>query len=130
MLKTTLSRQSRLCLAAARNVQVASKVASRPVPQSFLAPRTRIVSRNAISVLSRSQPRLYSTEAAEAAHTDAPTEPAKEARVHREVSKFSEMPQIGVYEPIVSAITRGFKYEDMTDVQRLTINAALDGKDM
>jgi ATP-dependent RNA helicase MSS116 len=77
-------------------------------------------------VLSRFQPRLYSTDAAEAA--TAP-EPAQE-RVQRDVSKFADLAQLNVHESIVKAITQDFGYEDMTDVQRLTINAALAGKDM
>ncbi|KAB5532762.1 P-loop containing nucleoside triphosphate hydrolase protein [Coniochaeta sp. 2T2.1] len=127
MLKTTLSRQSRLCFAAARNVQLITKVASRPVAQSLLAPSRRIISKNALSVLSTFQPRLYSTDAAEAAATP---EPAQEPRVQREVAKFADLQQLNVHPNIVDVITKDFGYEDMTDVQRLTINAALAGKDM
>lgn len=77
-------------------------------------------------MLSRFQPRLYSTDAAEAT---AATEPAQE-RVHREVSRFTDLTQLNVHPSIVDAITKDFGYQDMTDVQRLTINAALAGKDM
>lgn len=126
MLKTTISRQSRLCFAAARNVQLVTRVATRPVAQSLLAPSTRILSKNAISVLSRIQPRLYSTEAAEATATQ---EPAPE-RAQRQVAQFGDLTELNVHDSIVHAITKDFGYQDMTDVQRLTINAALAGKDM
>jgi ATP-dependent RNA helicase MSS116 len=46
------------------------------------------------------------------------------------VSKFADLTQLNVHPSIVDAITKDFGYEDMTDVQRLTINAALAGKDM
>ncbi|OIW32122.1 DEAD-domain-containing protein [Coniochaeta ligniaria NRRL 30616] len=128
MLKTTLSRQSRLCFAAARNARLVTRVASRPVAQSLLAPSTRIISKNALSVLSSFQPRLYSTDAAEAEATET-SEPAKE-RVQQDISRFGDLTQINVHPSIVDAITKDFGYENMTDVQRLTINAALAGKDM
>lgn len=81
-------------------------------------------------MLSRVQPRLYSTDAAEATATPTPAEQRSEQRVQREVSKFTDLTQINVHPSIVDAITKDFGYEDMTDVQRLTINAALAGKDM
>lgn len=130
MWKNTLSRQSRLCrlpLAAARNVQLVSKVTSRPLSQS-LAPRTNITSPRALSALSRFQPRLYSTDAA----TATATEPASEAPQESSgpITKFSDLKKLGVNDAIVSAITEDFGYENMTDVQSATINAALKGKDM
>ncbi|KAH8912532.1 DEAD-domain-containing protein [Coniochaeta sp. PMI_546] len=125
-MKTTLSRQSRLCFAAARNAQLVTRIASRPVAQSLLAPSRRIISKNALSVLSTFQPRLYSTDAAEATAT---SQPAQE-RVQQEISRFGDLTQLNVHPSIVDAITNDFGYQDMTDVQRLTINAALAGKDM
>jgi ATP-dependent RNA helicase MSS116 len=128
MWKNTLSRQSRLCrlpLAAARNVQLGSKITSRPLSQA-LAPRTNITSRSALSALTRFQPRLYSTDATTA------TEPAPVAPQESSgpITKFADLKKLGVHDSIVSAITKDFGYESMTDVQSATINAALKGKDM
>jgi ATP-dependent RNA helicase MSS116 len=96
------------------------------VAQSLVAPSTRLLSKNALSVLSTFQPRLYSTDAAEATSTP---EPAQQ-RSQEPISTFGELTKLDVHPSIVHQITHGFGYEAMTDVQRLTINAALAGKDM
>lgn len=128
MWKNTLSRQSRLCrlpVTAARQVQLVSKITSRPLTQA-IASRTNITSISALSALSRFQPRLYSTESATA---EATPEVAPE-RSNEPVTKFRDLRRLGVHENIVEALVRDFKYEDMTEVQSATINAALKGKDM
>lgn len=129
MLKNTLSRQSRLCrlplAAAARQVQTVSRITSRPLSQ-IVTPRTNITSISALSALSRFQPRLYSTEAAAATETA----PEQSQQPTGPVTKFADLKKLGVDDSIVYNITDGFGYENMTDVQSATINAALKGKDM
>jgi ATP-dependent RNA helicase MSS116 len=128
MWKNTLSRQGRLCrlpLTAARQVQLVSKITSRPLTQAIV-PRTNITSTSALSALSRFQPRLYSTDAATA---EATPEVAPQ-RSTEPVTKFQDLRKLDVHENIVEALVRDFKYEDMTEVQSATINAALKGKDM
>jgi ATP-dependent RNA helicase MSS116 len=102
-----------------------SKITSRPLTQA-IAPRTNITSTSALSALSRFQPRLYSTEAATA---EATPEVAPQ-RSTEPVTKFQDLRKLDVHENIVEALVRDFKYEDMTEVQSATINAALKGKDM
>ncbi|KAI1809620.1 DEAD-domain-containing protein [Poronia punctata] len=46
------------------------------------------------------------------------------------VSKFSQLSQLGVNDGLVRALTQGMGYENMTEVQAMTINSALKGVDM
>ncbi|KAH7030868.1 P-loop containing nucleoside triphosphate hydrolase protein [Microdochium trichocladiopsis] len=46
------------------------------------------------------------------------------------ITKFSDLPKLGVDQKLVDALVHGMKYEDMTDVQSLTINSALRGVDL
>ena len=46
------------------------------------------------------------------------------------ITRFADLSQLGVNPTLVSAITRGMGYENMTDVQSQTIQPALAGKDV
>ncbi len=123
MMKTSLLRQ-----AAARRAIAAA--AARPVrlalrPSSGLLSLSRPV-HPAASLVCRpvgsSLPRFYSSESAAAEATEgSPNGP---------ITQFKDMAQLGVHERIVSSITDGMGYQDMTAVQSMTINAALAGKDV
>jgi len=71
--------------------------------------------------------RLYSAESA-AAQTNRKDEFA--AVDSADVTRFSELPKLGVNEGLVRALTQGMRYENMTEVQSMTINSALKGVDM
>lgn len=45
-------------------------------------------------------------------------------------TRFSELLQLGVHQNLVDALTRGMGYDNMTEVQSMTINAALKGTDL
>jgi len=47
-----------------------------------------------------------------------------------QITKFSELSSAGVHPNIEFAITKGMGYDDMTSVQSMTLNAALEGKDL
>lgn len=71
--------------------------------------------------------RLYSTESAAAqANREGEFAPVAEAPI----SRFSELGKLGVNQGLVDALTRGMGYENMTEVQSMTINSALKGVDM
>lgn len=47
-----------------------------------------------------------------------------------DITKFRDMASVGVHEKLIKAIVDGMKYEDMTQVQSMTIKPALQGKDL
>jgi ATP-dependent RNA helicase MSS116, mitochondrial len=47
-----------------------------------------------------------------------------------QITKFSQLSGAGVHPNLEAAITRGMGFEDMTDVQSLTLKGALSGKDV
>jgi ATP-dependent RNA helicase MSS116 len=119
MMKTSLLRQAaaaRVALAV-RPAQAAFRVSSTALPFSRSSPNSPAVYRPASSLL-----RFYSSESAAPATTDG-------ARPGR-ITRFADLPQIGVHERLVASLTRGMKYETMTEVQSSTINAALAGRDV
>lgn len=46
------------------------------------------------------------------------------------ITRFADLPRLGVHDRLVNSLTNVLKYETMTDVQSMTINAALAGKDV
>lgn len=69
--------------------------------------------------------RFYSSEAV------AQATPAKENAVPSgRVTRFDDLEKLGVNPQLVSAITKGMGYTDMTEVQSLTINQAMRGTDL
>ncbi|KAK1993505.1 DEAD/DEAH box helicase [Colletotrichum falcatum] len=61
--------------------------------------------------------RLYSSEAATSDTSGLTT-------------KFADLPKLGVHEQLVDTITKGMKYENMSDIQSKTIESALKGMDL
>lgn len=77
------------------------------------------------SVLRLIPQRAYSAESA------ATRENNSQANVSSEIiTKFADLPKLGVDQRLVDALTRGMQYETMTDVQTKTINPALRGVDL
>jgi len=46
------------------------------------------------------------------------------------ITKFADLDRLGVDQRLISALVQGMRYTDMTDVQSLTINPALQGLDL
>jgi len=119
MMKTSLLRQA----AATRVV-----LAVRPAQASFRASSAALSlsrsSRTATAVYrsSSSLLRFYSSESAA-------RKPSTNASSNL-VTRFSDLPELGVHENLVHSLTKGLGYDSMTDVQTMTINAALAGKDV
>ena len=118
MMKSSVMRQARLC-------RVALQAANRLHISSRLSPSVSALSVSARCPVPfqaiRSLPRFYSSE------TAASESPAESPEL---TTRFADLVKLGVHPKLVEAITRGMKYEDMTQVQSLTISPALKGKDL
>ncbi|KAF7521272.1 hypothetical protein G7054_g12493 [Neopestalotiopsis clavispora] len=110
MFKTSLPRHARL-----GNVSLQSSAA-----QQLSIARSPLRSACLQSIATR----LYSSEAVAEKQQD------DSSVGSQRITKFADLPQLGVHPSLVSAITEGMRYEDMTDVQSLTINSALRGVDL
>lgn len=118
MMRTSLLRQaaaSRVALAA-RPAQAALRASSAALAIASPSQRVAAVYRPASSLL-----RFYSGESA-AAHP--------EQSGSQLITRFADLTTIGVHPQLTDAITKGMGYETMTDVQAMTINPALAGKDV
>ena len=119
MMKTSLLRQAaatRVALAV-RPAQAAFRASSAALALSRTPRAAAAVYRPASSLL-----RFYSSESA-APQTDAGAPSGL-------ITRFADLDQLGVHSHIVRSLTQGLGYETMTDVQSMTINAALAGKDV
>ncbi|KAK4197223.1 P-loop containing nucleoside triphosphate hydrolase protein [Triangularia verruculosa] len=116
MMKTSILRHA----AAARVALTARplQLAARSSPSAFAITQTPLKAsyRPFNSLL-----RFYSSESAARQETATPS---------GRVTKFRDLETLGVNNALVKSITEGMKYEDMTEVQSMTINAALAGKDL
>ncbi|KAK7748551.1 hypothetical protein SLS53_000571 [Cytospora paraplurivora] len=62
-------------------------------------------------------------------YSEAAAESRKEGQAGR-VTRFADLEALGVHENILKAILEDMQYETMTDVQSMSINPALQGKDI
>lgn len=121
MFKRQLLRQARAC----RGLRVSPS--SLLALGSGLAPRTATTCRPAVLTASVSRQiiqRAYSSAAA-AAESD-----NNGGNTNGLITRFADLSTLGVHESLISAITKGMGYETMTDVQSMSINPALQGKDL
>lgn len=121
MLKRQLLRQARAC----RGLRASPS--SLLALGSGLAPRTAAACRPAVLTASISRQliqRAYSNAAA-AAESD-----NNGGNTTGLITRFADLSALGVHESLISAITQGMGYETMTDVQSMSINPALQGKDL
>lgn len=121
MFRRQLLRQARACrgLRASPSSLLASG--------STLAPRTATTHRPALLTASISRQiiqRAYSSAAA-TAESDSNGENSNGL-----ITRFADLTTLGVHDSLIGAITQGFGYEKMTDVQSMSINPALQGKDL
>ncbi|KAK8060277.1 hypothetical protein PG996_010207 [Apiospora saccharicola] len=128
MFKASLQRHVRLGHAVARR-QISALSSTRGICFQTLEQHTGRLSQpigtQSISLRCLSQ-RLYSQSAAAPQTYDN----AGSASTPELITKFGDLSKLGVHPRLVEAITVGMKYEDMTDVQTKTINAALNGVDL
>lgn len=120
MLKRQVLRQARACRA----------LRPSSLPLSILTPgatsRLSAACKPAVLTASlRSQfiARGYASASAEAASPSGASSSGL-------ITRFGDLSSIGVHENILRAITQDMGYVDMTDVQAMSINPALQGKDM
>ncbi|KAK0715749.1 P-loop containing nucleoside triphosphate hydrolase protein [Lasiosphaeris hirsuta] len=122
MLKTSVVRQARLAASrVALNTTRSVQIASRPLLSSSALTSTP----RALAVLHRSfSPflRYYSSEAT-AADDELPSTAGL-------VTKFADLSTLNVHPKLVNSIVDGMGYENMTEVQSMTISPALVGKDL
>ncbi|KAH6635332.1 P-loop containing nucleoside triphosphate hydrolase protein [Chaetomium sp. MPI-SDFR-AT-0129] len=121
MMKTSLLRQaaaSRVALAVRPAHAAALRASSAALALSHTTRSAATVYRPATSLI-----RFYSSESA------APRE-YRDGTPTTRITRFADLPQLNIHERLVSSITRGMSYENMTEVQSLTINAARAGKDV
>lgn len=120
MMKTSVLRQAAVCRIAltAHPVHAAFRASSAALALSRSAQPVSTGLYRAASAL----PRFYSSEAA-AERESGEVQP-------KLITRFQDLAALGVHERLITSITRNMRYETMTDVQSLTINPALAGKDM
>ncbi|KAL2267639.1 hypothetical protein VTJ83DRAFT_4916 [Remersonia thermophila] len=123
MMKTGLLRHAaaaRLAVAAVRPAQLSSIRASSAVLSASRASSSPLACRPAApAVLAR----FYSAASASAAASSS-------AGSSEPITRFTDLPKLGVSDSLVRSITQGMGYENMTPIQSMTINAALAGKDV
>ncbi|KAI0478889.1 DEAD-domain-containing protein [Xylariaceae sp. FL0804] len=128
MFKTSLQRQVRLGQVARRQI---AALAARPLRPQSLAASGPTPARTPLRLTRSLQTsaKLYSYESASAT--------AKEARRDEfapppgaPVTRFGELEDLGVHPKLVQSVTRGMGYDNMTEVQSMTINPAMKGVDL
>lgn len=130
MFKAAMQRQVRLGNVARRQLSTLSPLRTARIQtleqQSCRKTAVPFTSQSALArqVLSR----LYSNEsAARSSDANAESAPAGSKEL---VTRFADLSKLGVHPSLISAITEGMNYETMTDVQTMTVNAALNGVDL
>jgi hypothetical protein len=130
-------RRSVLVARPAISSPLAISLPRRPVRCQSSAIAARTAAASALSVSRR----LYSSSAAEGPQTEVyPADPSTETEAEASeksipgedgpITRFRDLSKLGVNETLIRAIAEGMGYETMTEVQAMTINAALEGKDM
>ncbi|KAK0722234.1 P-loop containing nucleoside triphosphate hydrolase protein [Lasiosphaeria miniovina] len=122
-MKTSVLRQVAVCRVAAlgaRRVHIASKTTTSAYAITQ-APRVLGATFRPLNHLNHLQ-RTYSTEATADAVADAASPDL--------VKRFADLSRLNVNPALVDAITKGMQYENMTDVQSMTISPALTGRDI
>lgn len=134
MLKSALSRQSRLCRLpiTARPLQLASQIPTRSLLARSTQSRTSAVSSYGLPGLWTRSYSALANATAPAGEAEHSAEGAAEGAAETDglVTRFENLSSLGVHENVVRSITEGMGYETMSQVQSMTIQPALSGKDM
>lgn len=120
MLKRQLLRQARTCRGLRASPSVSGLIFNAsPTPSASYKPAvlSTSISRHIIS-------RNYSSDAAAAAQSQ------DGGKQSGNITRFADLTQLGVHPNILKSIVDDMGYESMTDVQSMSINPALQGKDM
>ncbi|GAP82466.2 putative dead box RNA helicase protein [Rosellinia necatrix] len=128
MFKASIQRQVRLgyvarqlcTLSSRRNIRTEHLAVLHQAPASSQPALRHLIPQQALS-------RLYSTESA-AAQVNGEDDSAQHSS--GPITRFSELSRLGVNNALIDALTRGMGYDSMTEVQTMSINAALEGTDM
>lgn len=118
MFKRQLLRQARACRGVRASPSSLLSLGSGAAPRFSTSVRPAVL---ASSIGRQIISRNYSAEAAES---------RKEGGQSGRVTRFADLEALGVHENILKAILDDMQYETMTDVQSMSINPALQGKDM
>lgn len=98
---------------------------TRPVALKSIAQSSQSALRAPVSINAF---RLYSSEAAAAAAE--PSAETSQKAAPALTTRFEDLEKLGVHRNLVDTITKGMKYETMSDVQSKTIEPALKGTDL
>jgi len=118
MMKTSLMRQAAVCRVALTALPGRATFRASPAAALALPRSAATLYRPSASLI-----RFYATEQAVSSRESNPEPPAL-------VTRFEDLHTLGVNERLIHSITKGMRYETMTEVQSLTINPALRGKDV
>ncbi|KAL1842881.1 hypothetical protein VTJ49DRAFT_3898 [Mycothermus thermophilus] len=110
---------ARLAAAAVRPAQLSSSIRASSAALSISRASSSPLARRPAAVLAR----FYSAAA------PSPAQPSSDAS-SEPITRFADLPKLGVSDSLVRSITQGMGYENMTPIQAMTINAALAGKDV
>lgn len=120
MFKRQLLRQARACRSVRASPSSLWALGSGAAPKPSTTYRPAVL---ATSIGRQIIARSYSGTSAAAATQN-------ETSSNGSITRFADLRSLGVHENIVRAIVDDMKYETMTDVQAMSINPALRGKDM
>lgn len=118
MFKRQLLQQARAC----------RTLRASPSPLTVLAAQRPAAASCRPAVLASSLDRVNSTRYYSAA--SAAEASSQNGSAAGRITRFADLTSVGVHENIVRTLTENMKYENMTDVQSMSINPALQGKDM
>lgn len=120
MFKRQLLRQARVCRALRTSPSSLLALGSGAAPKPSTTYKSAIL---ATSVSRQIIARAYSSaSSAEQSEND--------GKPSGRLTRFADLASLGVHENIIRTIVDDMKYENMTDVQSMSINPALNGKDM
>ncbi|KAI5868535.1 ATP-dependent RNA helicase mss116 [Durotheca rogersii] len=127
MLKASLQRHARLGNVAGRQLSTLASRHTRAPPLGVSVCLRLSQAELPLHPLRPVSVRTYSY--ASTAETQAGAQ-SEDSQAPRRVTRFQDLTKLGVHERIVDAITKGMKYDTMTEVQTMTINPALGGVDL
>lgn len=120
MLKRQLLRQARTCRALRASPSSLSGLIFNASPKPSASYKPAVL---ATSISRQIISRNYSSAAAAAETQDGSNQSGL-------ITRFADLSSLGVHPNILKSIVEDMGYESMTDVQSMSINPALQGKDM
>ncbi|KAI0132538.1 DEAD/DEAH box helicase [Xylariales sp. AK1849] len=130
MFQASIQRHARLGGAARRQISTFSSLRAIRIQtlQQQQSTKTRVsLATSQSTPLRQLGSRFYSAEFAAQRSDDVGAHDQHQSGL---ITKFADLSTLDVHPKLVSSITENMKYEDMTEVQSMTINAALRGTDL